>query len=733
MAWFSKSKSINVVEQKALPAQGGGGMGRGPNLAYNSNWDIDRSVKEALERVTWVFRCVQAISSNAARVPMVIRKGDRYEGELVQNDALYKVFNSRSSVGETSYNFRYRMTAQLLLSKKGVFIEVIRTKAGDVYSLSLLPSEYVTPIRDAKTFVKGYKFEMPQFDENGNQKGPLKKKYEPEEIIWLRLPHPFDPYRAMTVMDALGLSIETDWAARMYNRNFLLNDGRPGGLVVIKGDVMEEDQHELQAHFRGGTLNAGRVRVITSAMGADFVDTAVTPRDAQYVDIRKINKDEILIGFGVPESVLANASGRTLDNAEIERLVYWMETMMPILELQSAEFDVLTESDSEYIWVDLERVDVLQRMDMKRKEYALKETDAGVKSVDEYRAEAGMDPLANGVGAVLFRPKIRVPWATSDGSPIPDMPEVVNGALPVPTANPDGRPPTADEGDIQDDEPREQERDDRLEELPNSTDKSVKADPLGDLVIKQMSMSYQAWTPVVEQLLTTFYERQKRVVVEKMAGQKMRRLMNSHKRAIESDGPGLRQKVAVETVYDQSIWDEQLKADLRPTLESIARDYGEKVDPDFDVDSVEMQNRINKQMARVLAINTTTKDLIGDVIVAGLLAQESNEDIAVRVESMFDSRKDDRITKTSITEVTAAAMGAKYVAGMGKTGTKTWVTFADGQVRPTHTDSEGQTVPVNEPFIIGGSKMMYPCDPDASVEEVINCRCAMVFSDETTL
>ncbi len=57
---------------------------------------------------------------------------------------------------------------------------------------------------------------------------------------------------------------------------------------------------------------------------------------------------------------------------------------------------------------------------------------------------------------------------------------------------------------------------------------------------------------------------------------------------------------------------------------------------------------------------------------------------------------------------------------------KRWVTKRDKKVRETHNHADGQTVPVNESFIVGGAFMMYPGDRTAPVEETANCRCVMV-------
>ena len=65
----------------------------------------------------------------------------------------------------------------------------------------------------------------------------------------------------------------------------------------------------------------------------------------------------------------------------------------------------------------------------------------------------------------------------------------------------------------------------------------------------------------------------------------------------------------------------------------------------------------------------------------------------------------------------------------GKTR-KRWVAILDKRTRDTHRDVNGITIPINEPFQVGDSLMMYPRDADtfgASAEEIVNCRCWLVF------
>lgn len=60
--------------------------------------------------------------------------------------------------------------------------------------------------------------------------------------------------------------------------------------------------------------------------------------------------------------------------------------------------------------------------------------------------------------------------------------------------------------------------------------------------------------------------------------------------------------------------------------------------------------------------------------------------------------------------------------------THTWLSQEDERVRPTHAEADGQTVPINTPFTVGGYLLMFPCDDSlgAPAKEVVLCRCVEV-------
>ena len=62
-------------------------------------------------------------------------------------------------------------------------------------------------------------------------------------------------------------------------------------------------------------------------------------------------------------------------------------------------------------------------------------------------------------------------------------------------------------------------------------------------------------------------------------------------------------------------------------------------------------------------------------------------------------------------------------------GVKVWEASIDGRERETHAEADGDEVPIDQPFTVGGYQMMHPGDSSmgAPAEEVINCRCSVSY------
>ncbi len=413
MAWNSTSnKSLRNIamspeEQKAASISVGAPVAYSPSLSdsrgYHDGWDIVKAYKEGVAKVTWVFRSIDVIASNQARLPMILRKDNNPFGEIIEDADLLKIFNNTANQGENAFAFRYRLSAQLMMSSRGVFVEIVRGRGGVPIALHLLPPQNTSPIPDVQKFVKGFEVKISAHE---------KRTLRPENVIWIRRPHPLDPYLSMTPMEAAGVAIEVESLAKIYNRNFLINDGRPGGLLVLRSEIADEDKDELRSRFRGNIGRAGAVGVISADDGADFVDTAASPRDAAYIQMRTITKEEILAAFGVPESIIGNSANRTFANAAEEGKVFWMETMSPHLDLIARSFDKI--DDSYYIDFDTGNVPVLVLASQERAMHHLSEFQQGLISVNEYRHSVSRKRVDGDIADSLLANPNQTPIANTE-------------------------------------------------------------------------------------------------------------------------------------------------------------------------------------------------------------------------------------------------------------------------------------------------------------------------------
>lgn len=56
-----------------------------------------------------------------------------------------------------------------------------------------------------------------------------------------------------------------------------------------------------------------------------------------------------------------------------------------------------------------------------------------------------------------------------------------------------------------------------------------------------------------------------------------------------------------------------------------------------------------------------------------------------------------------------------------------WLATDDNRTRRTHDEADGQRVPINAPFIVGGAELLFPGDPSGPPQEIIQCRCVALL------
>jgi uncharacterized protein with gpF-like domain len=192
----------------------------------------------------------------------------------------------------------------------------------------------------------------------------------------------------------------------------------------------------------------------------------------------------------------------------------------------------------------------------------------------------------------------------------------------------------------------------------------------------------------------------------------------------------------LDAIFDRSTLDPQTRQTVSNVLGSLYEQVGDALFETFSVEAAfnlhdpkvtaALGNRVNK----VVGINQTTEDALRATLQEGEAAGETLRKLTARVQDVFDEASDSRAVTIARTEVVGSMNEANYVAAAQADLelTKEWLATDDERTREDHLEADGQEVAMDDFFDVGGFDMLYPGDPDGPAEEVINCRCVVLYN-----
>ncbi|MEV0487376.1 phage portal protein [Streptomyces sp. NPDC050508] len=755
-------------------------------------WDIGRVVTEGYERVVWVYKAIDTMGKHASRLPLEIGSGLTEDGEfeeVIEDHPLLRVLNGRANPVETGAQFRKRLSAQILLSKRGAFVEITRSNRGTITRLDLLPPDRVIPVPDPRgEYILHYEFTTLH--------GEV-RELDPERVRWIRDPHPTDPFSGVTPLEAAGISVELDHLSRLYNVAFIKNDARPGGIVAVDTtSLSDREMDRLEARFLPGSEFAGHVSVVGSGPGGmNYVDLAARPREMAYEHAAQNSKIEILAAFGVPESVTGNASGRTFDNAEQEEYGFWIHTELPHLELISNAFASDLGDLDRAIRFDTSTVEALELPRRKRRAEAREEWEAGLISADEYRRRAGLPAFNNPHTRALWispqkapvpaRPEdaaalgIAGPGDASGGNvpqlppgtgqsspnaPLPPSPEAAGGdaaavvaqaraetdqvsapgaaAAAVASARDDvtsSSGPGAAAAAVAD---ARQEQEDRIPgdaaaAVAEARGIQVKALPGGTQGFEVTDDDFDRAEEAIRTALAPLFARQEGVITARLRSPRARKGTRFWKDDGPTDTRGGDQPLDIERIVGTDRWLEEVQVALSRVLVGLASAVAERTAAAFGtaVPSSVRSLITVRLLDAVAGAEKATRSFLTSL--ATLLAQgqtvtDDLDDLVALVRTAFTDMAPHTINGASEAAAVATVNGTveATAAAIGPGIVRTWVTRRDDRVRAAHEAVDGTTLPVNTPFDVDGFPMRFPGDQFAPLHLTINCRCRLRYRTE---
>lgn len=281
----------------------------------------------AMGSVGTLFAIVSSLSNGVSRVPWTLYRkapsGLKEDRKPVTRHAAIDLWNQPNPF-MTGQEFRE--VAQQHLDLTGEAWWVISRSPMASIPLELWPvrPDRMDPVPSKRDFLAGYVYHGPDGEDI-----PLQLN----EVIFLRMPNPLDPYRGMGPVQTVLTSLEGANATDEYNRNFFANSAEPGGLLKVdrRLDDDEFDQLSLRwAEQHRGVSRAHRVAILEG--GLEWVERSYSQKDMQFVELRNMSRELVREAFAYPKPMLGSVDDVNRANAEAGEVVYGRWLLTPRLD-----------------------------------------------------------------------------------------------------------------------------------------------------------------------------------------------------------------------------------------------------------------------------------------------------------------------------------------------------------------------------------------------------------------
>jgi HK97 family phage portal protein len=257
--------------------------------------NVSRQLK-AMGAVGTLFAIVNRTSTSTAKVEWCLYRksanGDPEDRTEVRRHLALDVWNQPNAF--TSRMEFVEIIQQHIDLTGEMWWVVARDPRAPSIPIGLWPvrPDRIAPIPHPTKFIEAYEYTGPHGE---------KIRLELNEVIFVKMPNPDDPYRGMGPVQSILTEIDAVKYSAEWNRNFFINGAEPGGIIKAPKKLSDPEFDELQlrwAEGHQGVANAHRVAILENM---EWVDRRFTNRDMQFVELRGVSSKIIREAFGMPK------------------------------------------------------------------------------------------------------------------------------------------------------------------------------------------------------------------------------------------------------------------------------------------------------------------------------------------------------------------------------------------------------------------------------------------------
>lgn len=341
--------------------------------------------KTALQVAT-VLACVKVIADGCATPDMhVFREAEGGRREKATNIPEYRLLARRPNEWQTSFEWRRQMTMHAALTGAGLSIKV---RGNNRRVQELIP---VMPGRWDVTRVSRYELRYRCWDDFG-----LIGEFHPDDVFVLNGVQ-WDWCSSLNAVSlarsAIGLAMATEKSQASMHANGL----RPSGTYSVTGSLTPEQHDRLTAWIakQSGPDKAGKPLVLDR--DAKWLSTGISGVDAQHVETRRLQVEEICRAYGVfPIMVGHSDKTSTFASSEAFFAAHLIHTLTPWHKAWTQRIDEMLLDGAGPLFAEFDTRYIRMAAMKDRSMYARTMIEMGLMSPNEWRDMEGMDPRTGG-------------------------------------------------------------------------------------------------------------------------------------------------------------------------------------------------------------------------------------------------------------------------------------------------------------------------------------------------
>ena len=286
------------------------------------------SGKQVTERsamqMTAVYSCVRILSEAVAGLPLHLYRYKEGGGKEKAIDLpLYRLMHDEPNPEMSSFVFRETLMTHLLLWGNA-YAQIIRNGKGEVIALyPLMPNKMRVERDENGSLYYEYIHSSDEADTMKNTTVRL-TPYNVLHIPGLGFDGLVGYSPIAMAKNAIGMAI----ACEEYGAKFFANGAAPSGVLEHPGVIKDPQKvrEAWQSQF-GGSANSNKVAVLEEGM--KYTPISISPEQAQFLETRKFQINEIARIFRVPPHMVGDLEKSSFSNIEQQSLEFVKYTLDP--------------------------------------------------------------------------------------------------------------------------------------------------------------------------------------------------------------------------------------------------------------------------------------------------------------------------------------------------------------------------------------------------------------------